>query len=70
MTVPYPYPVESNSSFGKLRDSIAIRKSEYVKQIAGGIASNHEDYRHRIGVLQGLDEVLELIEEIEKNERN
>jgi len=64
------FHVESPYLVRNLRDKIKVRKSELVMQIASGIASDHADYKHRIGVLEGLDEALQLIDEMEKNERN
>jgi hypothetical protein len=64
------FHVESPFRFRSLRERITIRKNELVNQIASGIAQDHADYRHRIGKLEGLDEALALIDEMEKNERN
>lgn len=71
MTAPASlFHVESPFRFRSLRERITIRKNELVHQIASGIAQDHADYRYRIGKLEGLDEALALIDEMEKNERN
>lgn len=64
------FHVESPYVLRNLRDRITIRKGELVKQIAGGLAADYTDYKKRLGVLEGLDEALCMIDELEKNERN
>lgn len=64
------FHVESPYVWRNIRERLAARKEELGKDIAAGAASDWEDYRHRCGVLTGLDEALYLIDELEKNERN
>lgn len=64
------FHVESPYVLRNLRDRITARKVELAGQIAGGLASDFENYRYRIGVLEGLTEALQLIDHMEKNERN
>ena len=64
------FHVESPYLVRNLRDRITIRKAELIKEIAGGYVTDYADYKYRIGVLNGLDEALQLIDEMEKIERN
>ena len=67
MTAPVAaiFHVESPYVLRNLRDRLISRKAELIQQLAGGLASDHEDYRYRIGTLVGLDEALNLIDELE-----
>jgi hypothetical protein len=65
-----PLYIESSYQLRNLRQKIDIRKVDLAKEIASGLVSDFVDYRYRIGVLSGLDEALQLIDELEKTERN
>jgi hypothetical protein len=70
MVAPAFFHVESPKVARNLREKITDRRAALIDQIASGLASNHEDYRYRIGKLEGLTEALYYLEELEKNERN
>jgi hypothetical protein len=68
--VNVPLYIESSYQLRTLRQKIDIRKVDLAKEIASGLVSDFVDYRYRIGFLNGLDEAIRLIDEMEKTERN
>lgn len=70
MTAPVSIFHVEPSSLPRLRDKIVQRKNELVMQIASGNSADWPDYKQRIGRLQGIDEALAIIDEMEKHERN
>lgn len=72
MNAPVPafYHVESPYVWRNIRERLHARRAELADEMAAGMVSDWEDYKYRRGVIEGLDEALHFINELEKNERN
>jgi hypothetical protein len=53
-----------------LRAKLHKRQGEFAAQLAGGLADDWPDYKHRSGVIQGLQEAIEMCEQEEKELRD
>ena len=61
------YAMESPQATRTIRAKLVQRRSDLVEQLA--VAQDWPDYKHRVGVLQGIDEALQVCDDIEKAER-
>ncbi len=53
-----------------IRKKLAERQAELARMLAAGYASDWADYRHRVGVISGLEEAIDVCAEIEKQQEN
>ncbi len=44
-------------------------RAERASDLVSGLAADWADYKHRVGVLEGIDEALRVCEDIERAER-
>ena len=47
----------------RIRRLLTEEREHAVRQIAGGAAGSFEDYRHRIGWIEGIDRAFDLVEQ-------
>jgi len=52
-----------------MRKKLEFRRAELAAAISGGLASDWANYQRRVGVLEGIDEALQVCEDIDKAER-
>ncbi len=53
-----------------IRKRLTERRAELADMLVGGYASDWADYRHRVGVIIGLNEAIDVCAEIEKQQEN
>jgi hypothetical protein len=51
-----------------LHGRLVARQGEIIEPVITGQASDWADYRHRVGVIAGMKEAIEICEEMEKEE--
>lgn len=61
------FALDSPQALRTIRTKLESRRIELVNQLT--IAQDWSDYRHRVGVLQGIDEALQVCDAIEAAER-
>lgn len=52
-----------------LRSKIEARMVELSNFIAAGVATDYADYKFRVGYIQGMNEVIDMLDQIEKDEK-
>lgn len=52
---------------GTLRVRLEARRSELIKQNGEGYSQDWSDYKHRAGVIQGLQDAIDICEQAEKD---
>ncbi len=53
-----------------LSQRLARRRTDLIAQLGEGYAADWPDYKHRVGIINGLGEAIAMCTEIEQEERN
>lgn len=53
-----------------LKERLQQRRAELAGQLAAGVAEDWGDYKHRVGIIEGLRQAIGICDEIEQDERN
>ena len=60
------YALDSPQGVRTFKAKLEKRRAELASQIADGSAKDWSDYKHRVGVLEGIDEALRVCDDLEK----
>lgn len=60
------YALDSPQVARTIKQRLLKRREELAAAIASGLVSDWSDYKHRVGVLEGIDEALRVCDDLEK----
>ena len=60
------YALDSPQVARTIKQRLLKRQEELAAAIVGGLVSDWSDYKHRVGVLEGIDEALRVCDDLEK----
>ncbi len=64
------FALDQNRTPKTIRKRLTERQDELARMLAGGYAVDWADYRHRVGLILGLQEAIDICAEIEKQQEN
>lgn len=63
------FAVDAPYAAQTLRKRLMDRKVELSEALIGGYAQDWADYRHRVGIMEGLNQAIAICEDMMKQER-
>jgi hypothetical protein len=63
------YALDHANHIRTIKKKLTEVRAERASDLVSGLAGDWADYKHRVGVLEGIDEALRVCEDIERAER-